>query len=108
MQEWSGAGAVVTGGASGLGAATARALAGMGLKVAIFDLNADAGEARARDLGGIFCKVDVGDPASVAAGLDRAAELAPVRVLVNCAGIGPAAKTVSRGAAHDPALFEAH
>lgn len=106
MQDWSGAGAIVTGGASGLGAATARGLAGMGLKVAIFDLNADAGEAHAHELRGVFCKVDVGDPASVAAGLDRAAELAPVRVLVNCAGIGPAAKTVSRGAAHDPAVFE--
>ena len=64
--------AVVTGGASGLGAATAQALADKGLKVALFDLNADAGEAHAAAIGGNFHKVDVSDPASVAAGFDAA------------------------------------
>ena len=107
MQDWAGQTAVVTGGASGLGAATAAHLAEMGLKVALFDLNEEAGVQTAKSLSGIFCKVDVSDPESVRAGLDRAeAELGTIRVLVNCAGIGPAAKTVSRGEPHDPGLFE--
>lgn len=107
FQNWAGHGAIVTGGASGLGAATAARLAEDGLKVAIFDLNADAGQAHAAGIGGTFAKVDVSDPASVASGIAEAeAKIGSVRVLVNCAGIGGAAKTVSRGAAHDPALFE--
>jgi len=107
MGKWDAAAAIVTGGASGLGAATARGLAAKGLRVAVFDLNADAGEALAAELGGVFCKVDVSDPASVAAGIATAeTALGVPRALVNCAGIGPAAKTVSRGAAHDPASFE--
>lgn len=107
MQDWSGQTAVITGGASGLGAATAAQLAEMGLKVALFDLNEQQGQERAKSLSGLFCKVDVSDPESVRAGLDRAeAELGTLRVLVNCAGIGPAAKTVSRGEPHDAALFE--
>lgn len=107
MMDWRGAGAVVTGGASGLGAAAAERLAAEGLKVTIFDLNAEAGAAKAAALGGAFAQVDVSDPASVAEGI-AAAEAAhgAIRVLVNCAGIGPAAKTVSRGAPHDPALFD--
>lgn len=107
MQSWTGATAVVTGGASGLGAATASALAASGMKVALFDLNAELGTAHAQSISGLFCQVDVADPASVTAGLDAAeAAFGPVRVLVNCAGIGPAAKTVSRGVAHDPSVFE--
>ncbi|KZX96272.1 MULTISPECIES: SDR family NAD(P)-dependent oxidoreductase [unclassified Sulfitobacter] len=107
MQDWTGQTAVITGGASGLGAATAAQLAEMGLKVALFDLNEEQGQERAKSLSGLFCKVDVSDPESVRAGLDRAeAELGTLRVLVNCAGIGPAAKTVSRGEPHDAALFE--
>ncbi|MCC5961499.1 MAG: SDR family NAD(P)-dependent oxidoreductase [Rhodobacteraceae bacterium] len=105
MTDFTGGVAVVTGGASGLGAATARALAQAGLHVAIFDCNADAGQAMAAGLAGQFHQVDVADPASVADGLAAAAAGGALRVLVNCAGIGPAAKTVSRGAAHDPALF---
>ncbi|WP_172295568.1 SDR family NAD(P)-dependent oxidoreductase [Pseudoruegeria sp. HB172150] len=98
--------AVVTGGASGLGAATAEALAKAGAHVTIFDMNEEAGPAKARELGGTFCKVDVSDPDSVAAGIaEVAAAGRGLHVLVNCAGIGPAAKTVSRGAAHDPGLF---
>jgi NAD(P)-dependent dehydrogenase (short-subunit alcohol dehydrogenase family) len=99
--------AVVTGGSSGLGAATARALAERGLHVAIFDRNAEAGEAHAAAISGSFHAVDVSDPEGVRAGLIAAtAKRGPLRVLVNCAGIGPAAKTVSRGEAHDPEVFE--
>jgi len=107
MMDWNGRSAIVTGGASGLGAATAAKLAANGLKVTLFDLNEDMGAAHAAQIGGTFVKVDVSDPASVAAGIDAAIEKhgAP-RVLVNCAGIGSAAKTVSRGEPHDFALFE--
>jgi NAD(P)-dependent dehydrogenase (short-subunit alcohol dehydrogenase family) len=94
---------VVTGGASGLGRAVAGALAAAGATVTIFDLNAEAGKAAAAEIGGTFASVDVSDPASVAAGLKTVG--APLRIAVNCAGIGPAAKTVSRGVAHDPAVF---
>ena len=107
MQDWSGAGAIVTGGASGLGAATAAKLATDGLKVALFDLNAELGDAHAKEIGGAFVRVDVTDPASVSRGIVEAEKhVDDIRVVVNCAGIGRAAKTVSRGAAHDPALFE--
>lgn len=106
MNIWAGSTAVVTGGASGLGAATASALAAAGLMVAIFDLNAETGQAHAAGLDGMFQTVDVADPASVAAGLDAVTKtMGAPRILVNCAGVGPAAKTVSRGAAHDPAMF---
>ena len=89
--------AVVTGGASGLGAATARRLAAQGVKVAIFDLNADLGESLARDLGGVFCQVDVTSDTDVDAALSRArSRHGQERVLVNCAGIGNATKTASR------------
>ncbi|WP_425052690.1 SDR family NAD(P)-dependent oxidoreductase [Psychromarinibacter sp. S121] len=98
--------AIVTGAASGLGAATAEMLAAAGAKVTIFDMNEDAGSAKADQIGGSFCKVDVSDPASVAAGIETVKEAGNgLQILVNCAGIGPAAKTVSRGEAHDPALF---
>ena len=89
--------AVVTGGASGLGAATARRLAGRGVRVALFDLNAEAGEALARELGGVFCRVDVTSDAEVDAGFAQArAAIGQERVLVNCAGTGNAIKTASR------------
>lgn len=97
--------AVVTGGASGLGAATVQALAGAGMRPVIFDLNEDQGRALAAEVGGLFCKVDVADPDSVAQGFAQIRSAGTLRVLVNCAGIGPAAKTVSRGAAHDPSMF---
>jgi len=99
--------AVVTGGASGLGAASARALVEAGARVTIFDMNAVLGLALADQLGGAFQAVDVSQSASVARGLAAVkAQFGAPHVLVNCAGIGPAAKTVSRGAAHDPAVFE--
>jgi NAD(P)-dependent dehydrogenase (short-subunit alcohol dehydrogenase family) len=89
--------AVVTGGASGLGEATARALAARGAKVAIFDLQRDKGEAVAADIGGIFCEVNVTSDESVDAGFARArAAHGQERVLVNCAGTGNAIKTASR------------
>jgi NAD(P)-dependent dehydrogenase (short-subunit alcohol dehydrogenase family) len=89
--------AVVTGGASGLGEATARALAAHGVKVALFDMNAEKGEAIANDIGGLFCAVNVTSDADVDAGFARArAAHGQERILVNCAGIAPAAKTASR------------
>ncbi len=107
MPDWKGHGAIVTGGASGLGAATAERLAAEGLTVMLFDLNEAAGQALADKLGGGFARVNVANPESVAAGIAAAKEIIGTpRILVNCAGIGGAAKTVSRGAAHDPALFQ--
>ncbi|MFZ5965357.1 SDR family NAD(P)-dependent oxidoreductase [Thalassococcus sp. BH17M4-6] len=107
MQDWTGHAAIVTGGASGLGAATALRLADSGMKVTIFDRDADKGKAHANRIGGRFAAVDVSEPASVAAGIDAAeAAHGTPRVLVNCAGIGEAAKTVSRGEPHDFALFD--
>ena len=89
--------AVVTGGASGLGAATARALAAKGVKVALFDLQKDKGEAVAAEIGGIFCEVNVTSDESVEAGFAKArAAHGQERVLVNCAGTGAAMKTASR------------
>lgn len=89
--------AVVTGGASGLGAATARALAAGGTRVAIFDLQADKGRALAEEIGGVFCEVDVTSDESVDAGFARARDAhGQERVLVCCAGTGNAVKTASR------------
>ena len=95
--------AIVTGGASGLGGATAEMLARGGAKVTIFDLNEEAGEAHAAKIGGKFVKVNVADDASVTDGV-AAAEAAHgvARVLVNCAGIAIAVKTVGREAAAHP------
>ncbi|MFZ4689353.1 MAG: SDR family NAD(P)-dependent oxidoreductase [Polymorphobacter sp.] len=92
-----GCSAVVTGGASGLGEATARALAAEGVKVAIFDMNAEKGEAVAADIGGVFCNVNVTSDESVEAGFAKArAAIGQERILINCAGTGNAAKTASR------------
>lgn len=89
--------AVITGGASGLGEATARLLAGYGVKVAIFDLNEERGVLVAEEISGVFCKTDVTDTDSVAAGFAKVREAhGQERILVNCAGIGIAMKTVSR------------
>ena len=89
--------AIVTGGASGLGKASAVKLAGAGIKVAIFDLNEAAGETVAAELGALFCKVDVTSEASVLAGYDRArAANGQERICVHCAQVCKGAKTVSR------------
>ncbi|WP_421730447.1 SDR family NAD(P)-dependent oxidoreductase [Brevundimonas sp.] len=105
--------AVVTGGASGLGEGTARAIAATGAKVALFDMNAEKGEAIAKELGGVFCQVDVTDDEQVAAAFAKArAAHGQERLTVNCAGIASAVKTVSRKRdtgeirAHDMATFE--
>jgi NAD(P)-dependent dehydrogenase (short-subunit alcohol dehydrogenase family) len=98
-----GVAAIVTGGASGLGNATARMLAANGAKVTIFDLNEEAGKAAAEQLGGLFVSVNVADDASVAQGLDAAEKAHGVaRILVNCAGIAPAVKTVGKENAPHP------
>ncbi|MFN3591001.1 MAG: SDR family NAD(P)-dependent oxidoreductase [Thermaurantiacus sp.] len=95
--ELKGLSAVVTGGASGLGAATARALAAEGVKIAIFDRDADKGTAMAAEVKGVFCHVDVTDETSVDGGFEKArAAIGQERVLVNCAGTGNAVKTASR------------
>ena len=89
--------AIITGGASGLGAATARRLAKEGVKIGIFDLQEDKGEALAKELGGVFAKVNVTDEASVDAGFEKVrAAIGQERILVNCAGTGNAVKTASR------------
>lgn len=89
--------AIVTGGASGLGAATARALSAGGARVTIFDLDETRGRQVARDVGGRFIATDVTDEASVAVALDEGEDAhGPARILVNCAGIAPPAKAVDR------------
>ena len=89
--------AVVTGGASGLGEATVRALAAKGVKVAIFDMNEAKGEAVAKDVGGVFCKCNVTIDEEVDAAFTKArAAHGQERILVNCAGTGNAIKTASR------------
>lgn len=95
--------AIVTGGASGLGKATAQMLAAQGAKVAIFDLNEEAGKAAAAEIGGIHIGVNVSDDASVTQGLDAAEQAHGIaRILVNCAGIAPAIKTVGKENAPHP------
>jgi NAD(P)-dependent dehydrogenase (short-subunit alcohol dehydrogenase family) len=99
--------AIVTGGASGLGAATAEMLAGHGAKVAILDLNAEVGAATAARIGGLFIRTDVTDEAGVVSALEQAeAAHGVARILVNCAGIAPAIRTVNReGEPHSLAAF---
>ena len=94
----SGSAAIVTGGASGLGAATARALVDRGAVVTLVDLNAEAGDAKARELGGptLFVQADVTDPDAIGEAAALAAESAPLRIAVNCAGIAIAARSVNR------------
>ncbi len=88
--------AVVTGAASGLGKASAQALASAGVKVAIFDVNEAAGEAVAKEIGGVFCKVDIRSEDSVTAGFDRArAAHGQERILVHCAMTARRGKTLS-------------
>ena len=97
----SGTAAIVTGGASGLGAATAEALRAQGVNVALFDMNAEKGEALAKKLGGVFAQVNVADEASVKAGLEKAiAAIGTPRILVNCAGIAIGEKTVGKNGPH--------
>jgi NAD(P)-dependent dehydrogenase (short-subunit alcohol dehydrogenase family) len=94
--DLTGASALVTGGASGLGLATARRLQAAGAAVTIVDLPGSAGAGIAAELGGAFAPADVTDPAHVAAAVQTAAEAGPLRVVVNCAGIAPPAKVLDR------------
>ena len=102
-----GVAAIVTGGASGLGAATAEQLAQAGAKVSIFDLNAEVGTETAKRLGGSFHKVNVTDDLSVTDGVAAAeAEHGVARILINCAGVAPAIRVVARdGTAHSLDAF---
>ncbi len=107
MLDISGASAIVTGGASGLGAATVRALAERDVHVVVADLNEDSGNAVAGEVKGRFAKTDVSDAAQVQAAVDAASEMGPLRVLINCAGLGSAARTVDReGKPFDLGNFE--
>ena len=103
-----GAAAIVSGGASGLGEATARNLAAAGAIVTIADLNEERGKAIADELGGVFVRTDVSDEASVAAAVAAATDTgAPLRIGVSCAGIGMAGRILNRdGTPHDLGLFE--
>ena len=104
--EVKGIAALVTGGGSGLGAATAEALAAAGARVLAMDLREDAAAAVAARTGGAAAAGDVADQAAVEAALDAAAALGPLRLVVNCAGIAPPARVVGRNGPHDLALFE--
>ncbi|MBT2208122.1 MULTISPECIES: SDR family NAD(P)-dependent oxidoreductase [Actinomadura] len=106
--DLNGVSAVVSGGASGLGEATVRALAAEGATVVVADLNEDKGKAVADEVGGAFAKTDVSDEAQVAAAVQAAVDTgAPLRVIVNSAGIGWASRTVNRdGSPHDLGQYE--
>lgn len=97
---------IVTGGASGLGEGTARMLAAAGGHVVIADMQADRGEAIAREIGGAFVRCDVSSEADGQAVVARAQSLGKLMGLVNCAGIAPAEKTVGKNGAHSLALYQ--
>lgn len=101
-----GTSAVVTGGGSGLGAATAEALAMAGARVVVLDLNGEAAQATAARIGGIAVAGDVAAEAPVAEAVAKAAEAGPLRLAVACAGIAPPARIAGRQGPHDLALFE--
>jgi NAD(P)-dependent dehydrogenase (short-subunit alcohol dehydrogenase family) len=98
-----GSSAIVTGGASGLGEATARLLAGRGARVVVADLQADKGDAVAGAVGGRFVRTDVTDADSVIEAVEAAKDLGPLRVLVNCAGIGWPQRTIGKDGQYDSA-----
>jgi NAD(P)-dependent dehydrogenase (short-subunit alcohol dehydrogenase family) len=101
--------AIVTGGASGLGEATSRLLAARGAKVVVADLNAERGSALAAEIGGAFSQCDVTNTDQVIATVEAAVALAPLRSVVNCAGIGWATRTIGKdgeyASAHDLELY---
>ena len=106
----SGSTAIVTGAASGIGAACARQLAERGATVVVADLQADKGEALAAEIKGVFAQVDVTDTEQITAAVNAAAEIAPLRAVVNSAGIGWAQRTIGRDgqieSAHDLDAFK--
>jgi NAD(P)-dependent dehydrogenase (short-subunit alcohol dehydrogenase family) len=97
---------LITGGASGLGAATARMIVEAGGKVVLADVQAEAGQALAAELDGVFVQTDVTAEADAVRAVAAAVALGPLRGLVNCAGIAPAAKTVGKEGAHPLELFQ--
>lgn len=99
----SGASAIVTGGASGIGAASARLLAKRGAKVVVADLQEDKGQELAKEIGGAFCKVDVTNTDDIINAVEMAKSMGPLRVLVNSAGIGWAQRTVGKDGSYDSA-----
>jgi NAD(P)-dependent dehydrogenase (short-subunit alcohol dehydrogenase family) len=101
--ELNGISAIVTGGASGLGEATVRALAERGAKVVVVDMNQEKGDAVAKDVGGVFAQADVADPEQVIAAVEAAKEMGPLRALVTAAGIGWATRTIGRDGQYDSA-----
>ncbi len=101
--DLNGVSAIVTGGASGIGAATARLLAAKGAKVVVADLQEDKGTALADEIGGAFCKVDVTNTDDIINAVEMAKSMGPVRVLVNSAGIGWAQRTVGKDGSYDSA-----
>jgi NAD(P)-dependent dehydrogenase (short-subunit alcohol dehydrogenase family) len=106
--EISGASAIVTGGASGLGEATCRLLAEKGMHVVVMDLDRqqERGDALAKEIGGVFVAADVTDTDQVQAGVDAAVEMGPLKALINCAGIGWATRTIGKnGEPHDLEVF---
>ncbi|MGD9702309.1 MAG: SDR family NAD(P)-dependent oxidoreductase [Acidimicrobiia bacterium] len=98
-----GASAIVTGGASGIGAASARLLAAKGAKVVVADLQEDKGKALADKIGGAFCKVDVTNTDDIVNAVEMAKSMGPLRVLVNSAGIGWAQRTVGKDGSYESA-----
>ena len=94
--DLNGTSAIVTGGASGLGDATSRLLAERGVRVVVADLQEDKGAPLAKEIGGLFVPTDVTKPEQVIAAVDAAVEMAPLKSLVNCAGIGWATRTIGR------------
>jgi NAD(P)-dependent dehydrogenase (short-subunit alcohol dehydrogenase family) len=110
--ELTGTSAIVTGGASGLGAATARSLAARGVRVVLADLDrqAEKGEALAKELDGFFAPTDVTSPEQVVAAVEAAKEMGPLRSLVTAAGVGWATRTIGKDgqyeSAHDLGVFE--
>lgn len=101
-----GASAIVTGGASGLGAATARRLAAADMEVVVVDLQDETGRKVASETGGAYVRADVTNPAEVERAVALASATAPLRVLVNCAGILAVSRTIGReGDPHDYDLF---
>ncbi|MBC3869243.1 3-hydroxyacyl-CoA dehydrogenase [Undibacterium oligocarboniphilum] len=97
---------IITGGASGLGAATAKMLAANGGKVVLADVQVEAGEALAKELGGQFVKCDVTSEADGKAVVEAATALGTVRGLINCAGVAPAVKTVGKDGPHPLDVFQ--
>ncbi|MEO7557167.1 MAG: SDR family NAD(P)-dependent oxidoreductase [Acidimicrobiales bacterium] len=101
--DLNGTSAIVTGGGSGLGEATARALALQGAHVVVVDLQADKGEAVARDIGGVFAQANVADTDQVIAAVEAAKEMGPLRAMVTAAGIGWATRTIGKDGQYDSA-----